>query len=72
MKLTSANARETFFRDRLKPLVNFDRLASSGNNLLHLVVMAHTVVQMSQITLEKGIVNVSELLYFSQLFWNVV
>lgn len=72
MKLTLANARETFFRDRLKPLVKFDRLAYSGNNLLHLVVMAQTVVQMSQRTIEKGFVNISELLYFSQLFWNVV
>lgn len=40
-----------------KPLVKFDSLASSGNNLLHLVVMAHTVVQISQRTLEKGFVN---------------
>ncbi len=51
MRFTLANARETFSRDHLKPLVKFDRLASSGNNLLHLVVMGHTVVQMSQRTL---------------------
>ncbi len=37
MKFTLANARETFSRDHLK-LVKFDRLASSVNNLLHLVV----------------------------------
>lgn len=72
MKSTLANAKETVFRDHMKPLFKFDRLASSGNNLLHLVVMAHTVVQMTQRTLEKDFVNISEELYFNQLFWNVV
>lgn len=58
-----------FFKDHLKDLVKFGGLESSGNNLLHLVVMAHTDSDESKNLRKRPCTFLN---YFSQQLWKVV